>query len=84
MDARQKETKGWVRGMVGGPPGLLVLIGPPAPGHAGTTSKVRYTSGTAGKCRLTRGRAAGHGEEERQRKAIADTFERKKKALFYT
>lgn len=62
--------KGCVRGMVGGPWGLLVLIGPQALGHAATTSKVRYTSSTAGKCRPAGGRAAGQREEDRLRKAI--------------
>lgn len=45
---------------------MLVLIGPQAQGHAVTTSKVRYTSSTAGKCRPKWGRAAGQREEERQ------------------
>lgn len=67
---RRRSNKGWVRGIVGGPRGLLVLIGPQALGHAATTSKVRYTSSTAGKCRPEWGRAAGQREEDRPRKAI--------------
>lgn len=64
---RGGRDKGWVRGRVGGPQGLLALIGPQALGHAATTSKVRYTSSTAGKCRPKWERAAGHKEEERKR-----------------
>lgn len=64
---RGGRDKGWVRGRVGGPQGLLALIGPQALGHAATTSKVRYTSSTAGKCRPKWERAAGHREEERKR-----------------
>lgn len=75
---RGGKDNGWVRGRVGGPQGLLVLIGPQAPGHAVTTSKVRYTSSTAGKCRPTWGRAAGQREEERHRERerplVANTF----------
>lgn len=73
---------GLVRGRVGGPPGLLVLIGLQAPGHAATTSKVRYTSSTARKCWPTWGRAAGQRVEGRKRgrekPLAADQFERKK------
>lgn len=62
-----RRNTGWVRGTVGRPQGLLVLIGPQAPGHAATTSKVRYTSSTAGKCRPTWGKTAGQKGEERDR-----------------
>lgn len=50
-DKKKRETrsKRCVRVPVRGPPGLLVLIGPEAPGHAATTSKVRYVSSAAGK-----------------------------------
>lgn len=85
---RSRRDKGWVRGRVGGPRGLLVIIGPQAQGLAATTSKVRYTSSTAGKCRPMRGWAAGQREEERrrdrERPLVADTFSRKRKELFET
>lgn len=64
---RTRRDEGWVRGRVGGPRGLLVIIGPQAPGLAATTSKVRYTSSAAGKCRPMRGWAAGQSEEGRRR-----------------
>lgn len=50
---RGGRDKGWVSGRGGWARGLLILIGPQALGHTATTSKVRYTSNTAGKCRPT-------------------------------
>lgn len=61
---RGGRDKGRVRGRNGGPRGLLVLIGPQAPGHTATTSKGRYTSSIAGKCRPTWGTAAGQRGRE--------------------
>lgn len=43
---------------------MLVLIGPQALGHTATTSKVRYTSNTAGKCRPTSGMVVGQKVRE--------------------
>lgn len=46
-ELRKRQNDG-VRGETG-MGGGMVLIGPWAPGHAATTSKVRYTSSAAGK-----------------------------------
>lgn len=54
-----EENGAWVSGRLWGLQGLLALIGPGAPGREATTSKVRYTSSTAGKCRPTKW---GYGE----------------------